>query len=245
MKTIQISLITLAGFFMYACGGGGETTETTSENENTETTEASSDDSQESSSGGESMRRYAIKSGVIEYKVSGIQTGTETIYFDDWGMKEAKYSKTELKMAGISQKVDQITYIDGEWNYTYDVAQNTGTKLKNPLFDMLAKNMDEKDMKALGEKMMKGMGGEKIGQEEVLGKTCDVWEIKQFKSKTWVWKNIPLKTESKMMQILTIEATNFEENASVAADKLSPPKDVEFKDMTEMMKNVPGLSEDN
>ena len=246
MKTIQISLITLAGLFVYACGGGGDTTqtETTTENEGAEISETSYDDNQDSDGNDDAIRRYPIKSGIIEYKVSGLQTGTETIYFDDWGMKEAKYTKTEMKIAGTSQEEDRVTYIDGAWNYTYDAIQKSGTKLKNPLFEV-AKHMKEKGLKALGEKMMKDMGGEKVGQEEILGKDCEVWEVKNMKTKIWIWNNIPFKTESNLMQTITVEATSFEENASIPTDKLSPPKDVEFQDISKMMKDIPVIDDDN
>lgn len=53
---------------------------------------------------GQEVHRYKIRSGIVEYKLSGVQTGSETIYFDRWGMREAKYSQAETKMMNMSIK---------------------------------------------------------------------------------------------------------------------------------------------
>ena len=39
----------------------------------------------------EFQKRYGIKSGVIEYIITGSQEGTKTLYFDSWGMRQAEY----------------------------------------------------------------------------------------------------------------------------------------------------------
>ncbi len=47
-------------------------------------------------------RRYPeLKSAIITYKVSGMNNGTETVYIDDWGSREAIYKKFSTKMMGI------------------------------------------------------------------------------------------------------------------------------------------------
>ena len=245
MKTINLRLITLACLFLCACSGNEATqTEANLENASTEPTESSPENTQESSSDGEGIRRYGIKSGIIEYKISGLQNGTEVIYFDNWGIKEAKYTKTELNIAGVSSKEDKVVLMDGEWSYDYDAIQKKGTKLKNPLYEMF-KNMKEKDLKSLGEKMMKGMGGEKTGEETILGKPCEVWEVKELQMKVWVWENISLKTETNLMERITVEATKIQENVAIPADKFSAPDDIEFQDVSKMMKDIPGLENDN
>ena len=47
---------------------------------------------------GTDVKKYNIKSGIIEYEMKGVQTGTQTLYFDDWGKKEATYSEQETKL---------------------------------------------------------------------------------------------------------------------------------------------------
>lgn len=50
------------------------------------------------------FKRYGIKSGIVEYESTGSVTGTTILYFDDWGNKEAKFEKTEIKMMAFLLK---------------------------------------------------------------------------------------------------------------------------------------------
>jgi len=185
-------------------------------------------------------KRYQIKSAIVEYTLSGTRKGTETIYFDNWGMREAKYTKAEMSMMGITQKQNTLTLLDGETTYNIDLDTKTGTKMETPMLKELAAN--NKDLTDAGEKMMKSMGGVKIGTEVILGKTCDVWEIKNMKSKTWVWKNVPLKTKVSMPSMeMTITATKFEEGAAIPADRLAIPSDVNITEGVDMKKMLDGL----
>jgi len=122
------------------------------------------------------FRRYKIRSCIIELKMSGMQTGTETTYFDRWGMREAKYTQTEIKVANMSIKQNQLTLLDGEWTYTVDLDKKTGTKMPTPLMKELTgtAKREGKDATEIGEEMLTRMGGRKIGTETVLGKPCDV-----------------------------------------------------------------------
>ncbi len=184
------------------------------------------------------FKRYGIKSGVIEYEVSGAQSGTETIYFDDWGYREAKYTETELSFGGFSQMTKTLTILEGKTIYTIDLSTNTGTKMENPLFQ----NVSDEDLQEIGERMMKQMGGEKTGTEDVLGRTCDVWEIKQMRGKTWIWNSIPLKTEVNMGMQMNSAAVSIKEG-EVQQDKLKVPEGITFQEggnLSEMMKKLKG-----
>lgn len=184
------------------------------------------------------FRRYGVKSGIIEYELSGAQSGKEIIYFDDWGYREAKYSETELSFGGFSQKTNTLTILEGKMIYSIDLTTNTGTKMENPMFA----GLNDDDPQKMGEQMMKQMGGEKTGTSTILDKTCDVWEIKQMGSKTYVWNSIPLKTEVNMGMQINITAVSFEEG-DVPQDKLKIPEGITFQaigDPSEMIKKLKG-----
>jgi len=183
------------------------------------------------SSSSQEFRRYKIRSGIIEYKMSGMQTGTEKIYFDRWGMREAKYSQTELKVANMSVKQNHFSLLDGEWTYTVDLDKKTGTKTPTPLMKELttAAKREGKDATEIGEEMLTRMGGRKIGTETLLGKTCDVWEIKSMNAKSWIWQGVTLKTEVNMMgKMMTTEAVRLQDNVNVPEEKLTLQKDVKI-----------------
>jgi hypothetical protein len=179
------------------------------------------------------LKKYNIKSGIIEYSMKGITTGKETIYFDDWGDKEATYSESETKMMGMTSKTKTLTIIDGEWVYNIDMDKETGVRAKNMMYENNKNNNDKEgqnqNLKSSNDQMMKDMGGEKIGQEMILGKMCDIWEIKKMGTKTWVWNGISLKNSTNIAGFkMDLIATKLLENAKVPANKFRVPDDVKI-----------------
>jgi len=186
-------------------------------------------------------RRYLVKSGIIQYQYSGMQTGTETLYFDDYGMKEAKFTDATMKMMGVEQKRQELSILDGDNQYTIDLTKKTGIKMKNPFLSQALTDSDDEAIIKLGEKMMAEEGGKKIGTETVAGKECDVWEIKKMNAKTWVWKALPLKFEMNGMGMkLGMVATSIQENVDIPAEKLAVPEGIKITeqqapDVSQMM----------
>ena len=83
-------------------------------------------------SGYEGFKRYQIKSGVIEYRLEGMRSGTEKVYWDDWGVKEARYTKATLNLMGVAQEVEERLISTPDVIYTIDVKTNQAVKTKNP-----------------------------------------------------------------------------------------------------------------
>lgn len=177
------------------------------------------------------LKRYQFKSGKIVYKSIGITTGTETVYFDNYGMLEAKYSRVLLdtmNLAGMKQEIDAKTIIDNNWIYTIDLSTNTCSKIKNPFLEMIPIGAD---LEKIGEQTMIKLGAKKAGTEEFLGKICDIWEIAESMSKVWMWKSIALKTEIGMGIILKQTAESVEVDIPVSADEFKLPEGIEVQEI--------------
>jgi len=175
------------------------------------------------------FKRYEFKSGKVVYQSTGSMTGSETMYFDNYGMLEVKNTTATLEMMGIKQVTDTKVIMNNKWVYTIDNNSGEANKMENPLYSMFPQGTD---LEKVGEEMMKNMGGVKIGTETIIGKNCDIWEIKKLMSKVWVWKSIPIKSEINMMGMkITQIATSVEIDITVSADKFKIPEGVEFKDM--------------
>lgn len=183
-----------------------------------------------------SFKRYGIQDAIVEYELSGNQSGTVKLYFENYGMKEAQYRDVTVSMMGKKTVQNTVDIIDGIWQYSFDAEKKTGTKMKNIIFESAINsktNLDE-----FGNDMMKKMGGEKVGKEQFLGKMCDVWEMKQFGVKIWVWKMIPLKTVSNFMGMtMTQKAITIDEKTSPAA-KFVVPSDVKLELKTMKMEDM-------
>jgi len=173
----------------------------------------------------EASRRYPeLKSAIIKYKVSGMNNGTETVYIDDWGRREAIYKKFTTKLMGIDLERNFMTLIaeNGKWVYNIDLNSRTAIKMDNKGFKALQGNS--------GSNMDVAIGAVKIGTEEILGRACNVWQKSYPYSKAWMWKGIALKKDQDVaaMGVIT-EATEIQENISIPEDKLIIPSDVKVK----------------
>ncbi len=173
---------------------------------------------------GASKRYPRLKSAIIKYKVSGMNNGTETVYIDDWGRREAIYKKFTTKMMGIDIERNFMTLItdNGKWIYNIDLNSRTAIKMDKAGFKALQGNSSGN--------MDVAIGAMKTGTEEVLGKVCDVWKKGYPYSMAWIWKGVALKKDQEVaaMGVLT-EATEIQENISIPEDKLIIPSDVKIK----------------
>lgn len=189
-------------------------------------------------------KRYLVESGIVEYEMSGMQKGTETVYFDRWGWREAKYTNSELSIAGISRKENKLTIMEGEWIYNIDLASRTGSKIKNPMLQQFIEAAKGRSLTEVGEEMMRRMGGEKSGSDTVAGQPCDVWVVKQMGSRSCVWNGVTLRTEVTMggMQ-MTSGATRFQANAAIPADKFAIPDNIKITEGPDVKRMLEGIRE--
>jgi len=187
------------------------------------------------------VNRYTVKSGHVEYKLTGNTTGTKTFWFDDYGLKtytEVK-SKTVTKMFGVKDETEEhsVVIINGDQIYNIDKLTGTAFKMKNEFrtgFEEMAAQMTDEEREKMGKEMLHSMGGKIIGTEKLLGKTCEIVEM--MGTKTWLYKNLALKIDSKVMGIEANEmAESFEENINIPASRFEPPANIEFEDRDEQM----------
>lgn len=174
-------------------------------------------------------KRYQFKSGKVVYQSTGSMTGTETMYFDNYGMLETKITKVTMEMMGIKQETDNTVIMNDKWVYSIDNKTNTANKLENPMYSMFPDRISGDEV---GLEMMKKMGGQKVGTETINGKDCDVWEIKKMMSKIWIWKTIPVKTVVNMMGMnITQIATSIETDITVMPNMFNIPTGIQIQEM--------------
>ena len=185
------------------------------------------------------FKKYPFKSVIIEYKIEGKTNGTKTVYIEDYGYKEATYSKTATKMLGMKTEENTVDIIIGEKFYNIDLKTGQAHAAVSPIADYLATQGD--DWEEVGRNILEQLGYEKIGNESVNGKNCEVWE---GMNKVWIWKGLLLKSETKMMGMRFTEiSTDIKVNASIPADKFEIPDDIEVEEnemggeMQDFMKN--------
>jgi hypothetical protein len=144
-------------------------------------------------------RPYEVKSGTYQYSAMLSKT---IAYFDDYGLKEARYTTTGGGTLGAGMEMPithslEITFADGT-QYDIDLDQKTGTSVKIPpeaartlgavMSPALTKNAKIKDLPPI----------------QILGKTCIGKETSmpsmKMVTRAWTWKGIPLRNEMSSAQ---------------------------------------------
>lgn len=169
-----------------------------------------------------SKGKYAIKSGIVEYKTSMMGMDMkQTLTFDDYGAKEA--TDVEMDMMGV--KIHTVTITKDGFIYTLDMEKKTGTKISGKSPDI--------DFENLSQDMVKDMNLKKEGTEEYLGKTCEKMSIDYTKMKMkgtfLVYKGVALKSETDMGTTkINLVGEKFIENPEIPAQKFEVPDDIKI-----------------
>lgn len=170
---------------------------------------------------------YGIKSGIIEYEITGSQTGTKKLYFDDWGRKQAEFTNSTIKVGKYTKHSNLLKITNGDWQYIINLENNTGLKRENPVIEKIIELKNQTNYGEFGEQLLLISGGFESGRDIVSGKKCKVYEFKKQNTKSWIWNWLMLKSETKRGNInITVVAKNIEENVFIADTVFSPPKSI-------------------
>lgn len=169
---------------------------------------------------------YEIKSGMLESVSDAFGPSTTTEYFDDFGVKSAKYTTTTV-MGQTSHKLE-IHLPDGS-SYDIDLDQKSGTLMRIPPETAMALGA------AMAPEMMKDAKVTALPAKQLLGKAC---EGKQYDAmgtvmRVWAWKGLPLYTElGPQPGAIVIHATRVSEEA-VSADRFAVPAGIRIQKLSQ------------
>ncbi|HNZ67779.1 MAG: hypothetical protein WBK43_04245 [Prolixibacteraceae bacterium] len=172
-----------------------------------------------------SKGRYALKSGIVDYKSTMMGfDATQTLYFDDYGNKEV----TESYMDIMGTKTTNVMLSKDGTMYNFDPENKTG--MKSPAMPQ----MNQLNFGALTDEVIKEWNLKEEGTETFLDKECTKYSMNNtslnMKGYYWVWKGIVLKMDLEMATSgMVMEATNIQENAEVPAEKFEIPADIVFQ----------------
>jgi len=165
---------------------------------------------------------FQVKSGVIKYqitlqgkvfdnKITG--TGTETLYFKNWGKMTLNQSiVNKIISNGINETHQQIKKTQKtEGNIKYTVHYKTKTITKEKI-----------SFNTTDSSILEQNGAVNMGCEVIQGYNCTLWKIEN--TKQWIYKGIPLKTVIKIMGVTTVkEAVLANFNLYISDDVFSLP----------------------
>jgi hypothetical protein len=128
------------------------------------------------------QKYHPLESYTVKYRIEGNSTGEKTEYSGDWGKRLCWVEVTQVKVPdGPPIKINEnvITSIAGgeQWIVKINLDDNTGTKVKNPMFPEIYKHVKGKDPREFTEEFMTNMGAKRVGEKTVGGEKCAEWEI--------------------------------------------------------------------
>lgn len=183
------------------------------------------------------LKRYDVKSGIITYEttISGkilggsvTGSGTEKLFFKDWGSlelrEEISSQKTTIKIFGTekveSSSIHNIKKLDNGESYLADFDKEIIYVTRDLAMDMVKET--NSDAGEVGKTMLESMGGKIVGNEKYQGYNCDIWSI--MGGKQWMHKGVMLKLEVSIMGIKTVtEATSIKLDVAVAESNFKLP----------------------
>ncbi len=175
-------------------------------------------------------RRYLFKEGMIVYRLDGMRSGTETLYWRDWGRQEARYVDATLAVGGMSQTIKTWTILDDDTMTTID--QQAGQATRMNVADMALTKMGRDDQLRMGEEIVKALGGEPQGTDTIADTQCTLWSIPVTRTELCLWQGMTLRVKTDMgPQSMVMEASAIDVFSPVDSKHFTVPSDITVTDM--------------
>lgn len=172
-------------------------------------------------------KKLPFQSATISYAITGMETGTETLYIKDYGRYRALHHEGTGRMLGITTTSRRIELTDPDWHYSFDLEEQTGTKTINPAriyqeeYNRLTPAEQEnvrKNAEEFGMSMVKGFQGEIVPRATtILGYECDRTTMMGTTVSLIHNTDIPLLSEFNLMGMKG-------KTAATAIDTTPPPE---------------------
>ncbi|ABL64122.1 hypothetical protein [Chlorobium phaeobacteroides] len=187
-------------------------------------------------------KRYELKSGIVYYEPTELMgsKSVETLYFDDYGRREARETISDANVMGMKMHSHKMQITDGDYVISYEIENSVNGK------DEASKEATRTDMKEFREmaimmgqtfdpeEMKRNFDYREEGVEEVAGVNGTKYSISLNKEKPGervygvLYKKISVKST---FGTIVIKAKKIEENVAVPASKFEVPAGYTIKDV--------------
>ncbi len=149
--------------------------------------------------------RYEVISAHVVYTLEGIKHGTEELFFDRYGNRQVKFSHLQFNIGASEKNLSTITLYEKDSVFLYN---RTDKRLRSYTDSYLFEEAQKAGTLNLGRvqlKLLEQQGYRPAGTKEYLHKNCNVYATPDNKQVLYVWKNIPLYSESNLLNIKNIQ----------------------------------------
>jgi len=195
------------------------------------------------------LKCYPFKTAIVEYVYEGNTTGRQNLYIDDYGWVQCEMTESKTRSFGQTNETRSVKITNGLEIYQWNPMTRTGTKMHNTMLEGLMNDPDF-DMQDFAKRTMESLGFQKTGTETVKSWNCEVW--KGMGSAIWIWNNIAVKTEVKLLgQKTVLVANKVQFDVALPSGRFDIPSDIKFNDagsndpMEMMMKAMDQADQEN
>jgi len=170
--------------------------------------------------------RYDVKSAIVEYAIVGsgdvmgtkaTLTGTNKLYFKDFGKVELTDEKIVQEVEGDSEEEHTVTKIIG--NKILNVDFNERVIYQQ---ELIFEDAENAFLNLKNANTLVSLGAKKIGTETILGYKCDIWQLGE--DKIWIYNTVPLKFVNKSLGLVQIQEAKLAVfNIDIKDDKFKLP----------------------
>lgn len=170
-------------------------------------------------------KRYDIKSGIVEYTITGQGEtmgvtssikGSAKLIFKEYGLVEVEKETLTEHVMGQTQTMQEFSKYEDGLVYSVDYEEKL-------IYKQDVSKLDNSQTAVLmGKSGLKSIGAQKVGSENILGFSCDIWQLDDMK--LYLYKGIPLKIETNMMGYSQTQvATKVDFNLSLSEKEFALP----------------------
>ncbi len=198
----------------------------------------STSSSTETASGTDS-KMFEVESGIVEMKNSMMDGMKHTLYFDDYGTRQAIHTTMEMK----GQKMENVQIKADGWDINYDPGKKSGTKTKMAAPEMSLIGDVPSNPDKMTDEQKRKYDYKELETRQFAGKEAKGFSVNDQGTgyKVWTWNGVPLHVEMTLEkgQPITMEVTSIQTDVDIPADKFTVPSDVKLQETSATMPPMP------
>lgn len=127
---------------------------------------------------GDTPKLHPAKAACIDYELSGqMQSGTVQRCHRDYGYEQYEIRDVTINVAGFGQTQREHVITIGDRIYTIDLTTDTGTRMRNPMYDKMVAALEDDDATAAATLWLSELGFTANGDtKQIAGHKCRVYE---------------------------------------------------------------------
>lgn len=162
---------------------------------------------------------YNVESFKVVYEYDGTESGTMTLWVEDYGNRVAMETDLVTKMGRMQQPRRQRAYWDGDRMYLQDLTNDSVWES-----GLRMKDMEPSAFAITSDQDLERVGYERIGDQTIAGKTCEFWRNEGLNFEACRWNRVDLMSDNRAISDKTDgvrfakKAVEFVEGEIIPAD---------------------------